>query len=114
MMRDSAFYKDGEVTDTYLSWHRNGVMRDSIKRLNDSITVSVSWFENGAPSQAGFLLGASVMENGSIFITTALLPVLKIISMVNYWRLLILMKAERKTALQQATVQMPFIKMERK
>lgn len=56
MMRDSAFYKEGEVTDTYLSWHRNGVMRDSIKRLNDSTTVSVSWFENGVPSQAGFFI----------------------------------------------------------
>jgi hypothetical protein len=57
MMRDSAFYINGEVADIYLSWHRNGIIRDSIKRLNDSATVSISWFDNGTPSQVGFLIG---------------------------------------------------------
>lgn len=57
MMRDSAFYKDGKVTDAFFSWHRNGVMKDSVKLLNDSTIVSVSWFENGSPSQAGYYIG---------------------------------------------------------
>jgi antitoxin component YwqK of YwqJK toxin-antitoxin module len=62
MMRDSAFYKNGEVSDVYLSWHRNGVMRDSVKQLNDSTTVSISWFDNGTPSHAGILIGG--FKNG--------------------------------------------------
>jgi TonB family protein len=62
MMRDSAYYENGQIKDTYLAWHRNGIMRDSMKRINDSVLVSVSWFENGTPSQAGVIIGG--FKNG--------------------------------------------------
>jgi hypothetical protein len=56
MMSDSGFYDNGKITGTRLSWHSNGVMSDSFTIKNDSISTSVSWFDNGNPSSYGIYL----------------------------------------------------------
>ncbi len=62
MMRDSAFYEEGEIKDNFFAWHRSGAIKDSIKRINDSVLISVSWYENGSPSEAGLFIGG--FKNG--------------------------------------------------
>lgn len=53
---DSAWYQDGEWQGQLLRWHTNGVMKDSIEKRGNGLEVSVSWFNNGNPSAAGFFL----------------------------------------------------------
>ncbi len=54
-LKDSSVYLNAERTGTSLSWHPNGFMKDSIIINNDESGISVSWFDNGNPSSAGFL-----------------------------------------------------------
>lgn len=56
MMADSGFYENGKITGTKFSWYPNGIMSDSFTTKNDSISVSVSWFDNGNPSSYGIYL----------------------------------------------------------
>lgn len=56
MMADSGFYEKGKISGTKLSWHPNGIMSDSFTTKNDSVSVSVSWFDNGNPSSYGLFL----------------------------------------------------------
>ena len=56
MMSDSANFKNGLVVDKRFRWHTNGYPSDSISKLNDSVYVHVSWFDDGSPSSAGYLL----------------------------------------------------------
>lgn len=56
MMSDSGFYHNDNSIGTRYRWHSNGYAADSITRLNDSLEVQVSWFENGSPDAAGYLL----------------------------------------------------------
>ena len=53
MPQDSFYFENGKTVGISLGWHRNGFMRDSINRINDSLVVSVSWFDNGVLSEAG-------------------------------------------------------------
>ncbi|MES2775141.1 MAG: energy transducer TonB [Bacteroidota bacterium] len=55
MMADSAFFLKGRQVGTRLTWHPNGFPADSISNINDSLQVSISWFDNGKPSSSGYL-----------------------------------------------------------
>ncbi len=56
MLSDSAYFHEDEVVGTQLRWYPNGYQKDSIIQKNDSIRVSVSWFDNGTPASAGYYL----------------------------------------------------------
>lgn len=56
MMADSASYNNGVPADKRFRWHRNGYLSDSISHINDSTDVHISWFDNGSPESAGYLL----------------------------------------------------------
>ncbi len=56
MLADSANYHNGKFTDTRFLWYANGMMSDSMIKINDSITVNVSWFDNGNPSATGYYI----------------------------------------------------------
>lgn len=56
MMKDSAFFDDDKLKGTEIRWYSSGAISDSITVINDSVMVSISWFENGNPSSAGFYL----------------------------------------------------------
>jgi antitoxin component YwqK of YwqJK toxin-antitoxin module len=53
MMSDSIYYVNGNETGTLISWYRDGTQQDSSTYINDSIKVTVSWFNNEAPTSAG-------------------------------------------------------------
>lgn len=53
MPQDSFHFDNGKTVGISLSWHRNGFIRDSLNRVNDSLVVCVSWFDNGVLSEAG-------------------------------------------------------------
>ena len=55
MMADSGLYDNDRIMGTKLSWHANGIMSDSTTAINDSVSVSVSWFDNGNPSSYGLI-----------------------------------------------------------
>ena len=56
MMSDSANFQNGLVVDKRFRWHTNGFPYDSTSRLNDSLYVRVSWFDDGSPSSAGYMV----------------------------------------------------------
>jgi antitoxin component YwqK of YwqJK toxin-antitoxin module len=56
VMADSGNYQNDEIVGRKLGWHPNGFMADSVDKKNDSITVEVSWFDNGNPSAYGYYL----------------------------------------------------------
>lgn len=56
MMSDSALYHNGRPVGNRMGWHRNGIISDSIVHVNDSVDVAFSWFDNGVPSAAGYVL----------------------------------------------------------
>lgn len=55
MLSDSALFHDGKIVDKRFKWHPNGVMADSINRINDSTEVDVQWFDDGSLAAAGHL-----------------------------------------------------------
>jgi hypothetical protein len=55
MLADSAFYANGKIISAKMKWDLNGTLTDSIHHNEDGTAVSVSWFENGQPSQVGRL-----------------------------------------------------------
>jgi hypothetical protein len=53
-MEDSIFYDEhGWMMGTSLGWHADGTMADSTVINPDGSGVTVSWWENGNPSEAG-------------------------------------------------------------
>ncbi len=56
IMEDSSFYENDKIVSSFFSWYKNGYQRDSITRINDSSTVSISWFDMGGVSGAGRFL----------------------------------------------------------
>jgi len=56
MMYDSAEYHNNIPVGNSYRWHRNGFLSDSTKWINDSMMISVTWFDDGSPSAAGYLL----------------------------------------------------------
>ena len=60
MMSDSATYSYGKPVGNKMSWWPNGTLSDSIAHINDSMDVEVGWFDNGVPSQAGYLLNGNM------------------------------------------------------
>lgn len=56
MMSDSGFYQGDKGIGTRFRWHRNGYMADSITRINDSMEVQVSWFDDGTANAGGYRL----------------------------------------------------------
>jgi TonB family protein len=67
MMSDSAFYHDGRPVGYDFRWHANGMMLDSIAHINDSMDVKVSWFDNGSPDAAGYLLHGKMQGKWQFF-----------------------------------------------
>lgn len=64
MMSDSVFYDEhGWIVGTSLGWHENGIMADSTVINPDGSGVAVFWWENGNPSAAG-LYSAGKKMNG--------------------------------------------------
>lgn len=56
MMADSGFYRKGALVGASLKWWPNGVLSDSLAQVNDTTFVSVSWFDNGNVSEAGYYI----------------------------------------------------------
>jgi len=54
MMADSTVYQDGHPTGISMGWHDNGFTADSSNWSNEGDAVSVSWFDNGNVSSAGY------------------------------------------------------------
>ncbi|MEI6947649.1 hypothetical protein V9K67_10680 [Paraflavisolibacter sp. H34] len=52
-LADSAVFDHGRVQGYRLKWHANGAIADSIAYAPDGSGVHYSWFDNGAPSNAG-------------------------------------------------------------
>ena len=67
MMSDSATYLYGSPIGNKMSWWPNGVVSDSVAHVNDSMDVEVSWFDNGNPSQAGYLLHGKMQGKWKFF-----------------------------------------------
>ncbi len=67
MMRDSATYHNDRAVGEKLSWWPNGMSADSVGHVNDSMDVEVSWFDNGAVSQAGYLLNGQMQGKWQFF-----------------------------------------------
>lgn len=55
MMSDSTVYILGQLTGTALGWHENGNQSYSSVYEEDGSAVSITWFDNGQPMQAGKL-----------------------------------------------------------
>lgn len=53
MMRDSTTYEKDNIVGIKLGWHSNGFLSDSASFGTDGSGLSVSWFDNGNPSEAG-------------------------------------------------------------
>lgn len=53
MMHDSTLYANGNPSGASYAWHQNGYLSDSSIYNEDGSGVEVSWFDNGAVSQAG-------------------------------------------------------------
>lgn len=56
MMSDSATFHADQPVGARFHWHRNGYQADSTNHVNDSMDVSIGWFDNGNVSYAGYLL----------------------------------------------------------
>jgi TonB family protein len=56
MIADSTEYHNDRPIGNHYRWYRNGGIQDSVAHLNDSMDVSVSWFDDGVPAAAGYLL----------------------------------------------------------
>jgi antitoxin component YwqK of YwqJK toxin-antitoxin module len=54
--RDSVWYQNDEWQGVKMSWHSNGIPKDSSEKKGNGLEVSVSWYDTGAPSGAGFFL----------------------------------------------------------
>ncbi|MEO8405718.1 MAG: energy transducer TonB [Chitinophagaceae bacterium] len=54
MMSDSTFYTNGKPSGISQSWNSNGYQTDSALYMADGKSVSVSWFDNGTLSSAGY------------------------------------------------------------
>ena len=60
MMSDSLNFKNDIITGTSLRWYSDGSIKDSIYNFDDSITVLISWFDNGIPSAGGRFLNGKM------------------------------------------------------
>lgn len=56
MMSDSINYNNGQAKGISLQWYRDGSIKDSLNKINDSMAVAVSWFNNRNVCSAGRLL----------------------------------------------------------
>ena len=56
MPRDSVNYLNGNMVGTSLSWHPNGYPKDSSIINADGKGLTVTWFNNGSISSAGFII----------------------------------------------------------
>lgn len=66
LMKDSSFYLDDSRTGISLAWHNNGFLADSVSRHEDGYAVHAGWFNNGNPSYAGRFMG-KMMEGPWVF-----------------------------------------------
>ena len=56
MMNDSSVYSNGKPVGISLAWHTNGYLADSVNVDENGRAVSVGWFDNGNPAEAGILI----------------------------------------------------------
>jgi len=77
MMSDSATYHNNVPVGNDYRWWPNGVLKDSVAHVNDSMDVSVSWFDNGTPAEAGYLLHGKMHGKWQFFHKTGQLAALE-------------------------------------
>lgn len=63
-LKDSTVFSNGKQIGKSLSWYPNGFQCDSISLNEDGSGVSVTWFDNGAPSATG-RYSAGMKQNGT-------------------------------------------------
>ncbi|MBP6430863.1 MAG: energy transducer TonB [Ferruginibacter sp.] len=56
MMKDSGRFMFDKLSGEYLAWHSNGFIKDSISPIDAEKYVSISWYDDGTPSEAGYLI----------------------------------------------------------
>lgn len=66
IMKDSAFYNAGQPT-MIIGWHSNGFMSDSSVYGNDGAAIHKYWFDNGQPSHTGQSSGTNKEGNWQYF-----------------------------------------------
>lgn len=61
-MSDSSVWKSGKKIGTSLSWYENRFIKDSATYNSDESGVEITWFDNGAPSSAGYFTAGRKMN----------------------------------------------------
>lgn len=62
LMTDSAWYEAGRLKGVGLSWHPNGMQSDSSNFDGNGKGVRISWFDDGAPSSAGYIINDTAKD----------------------------------------------------